>query len=286
MYKKISMKIAFMAVIGVLVFGAVGCTQESTSAIRAYAALDNPTPSDNPVAPVALTNEEEIRVQGEGGNGRGRGANSQGSSEHSSTAPVAGVQGILPAVSGELNAEEAAALIFMREEEKLAHDVYVTLHEQWGLPIFQIISQSELTHTDSVKILLDRYGLNDPASSTIGVFSDPELQMLYTELVGRGRQSLAEALKVGAAIEEIDILDLQERLIQTDNADIQQVFENLLSGSENHLRAFVTNLKNQTGEVYQPQYLSAEAYQAIIATSPGNGFGRGMNGNGGRGGKP
>jgi hypothetical protein len=173
-------------------------------------------------------------------------------------------------------------LLFMREEEKLAHDVYVTLFAKWELPVFQNISQSEQTHTDSVKALLDRYGLDDPASSQVGVFTNPDLQALYTDLVARGSQSLAEALKVGGAIEEIDILDLRERLAQTDNADIQQVFTNLESASNNHLRAFASMLNQHTGETYQPQYMSAEEYQAIINTSGGNGNGRG-NGQAGTG---
>ena len=83
---------------------------------------------------------------------------------------------------------------------------------------------------------------------------------------------------MGAAIEEIDILDLQERLSQIDNADIQQVFNNLLNGSYNHLQAFVSTLYTQTGETYQPQYLSTEDYQAILSASSG----RGGNGNGAR----
>jgi hypothetical protein len=157
--------------------------------------------------------------------------------------------------------------------------VYVTLYSQRGLPIFQNISQSEQTHTDAVKALLDRYGLSDPASSAVGVFTNLSHQKLYNDLVARGSQSLAEALKVGAAIEEIVILDLQERLAQTDNTDIHQVFSNLLNGSYNHLRAFVSTLNTQTGGTYQPQYLSTEAYQAIISAS----MGRGGNGNGGRG---
>ena len=159
-------------------------------------------------------------------------------------------------------------------------------YTQWGLPTFQTIAQSENTHTQAVKNLLDRYGLSDPASGTAGVFTNPDLQALYDELVTRGSLSLAEALKVGAAIEEIDILDLQERLSQTDNADIQQVFNNLLQGSGNHLRSFSSTLTTQTGETYQPQYLSADAYQAILGTAPGRGGnsnsrGLGQGGNGG-----
>ena len=103
------------------------------------------------------------------------------------------------------------------------------------------------------------------------MFTNRGLQALYNELITHGSQSLAEAIQVGGAIEEIDILDLQERLAQIDNTDIQQVFTNLLNGSYNHLRAFVSNLKIQTGETYQPQYLSAEAYQAIIGNDTSSG---------------
>jgi hypothetical protein len=71
-------------------------------------------------------------------------------------------------------------------------------------------------------------------------------------------------LRVGVAIEEIDILDLKER--RTDTVDIQLVYDNLTKGSRNHLRSFVSTLEKQTGETYQPQYLSQAAYDAIVNT--------------------
>jgi hypothetical protein len=103
---------------------------------------------------------------------------------------------------------------------------------------------------------------------------------LYTQLVTQGSLSIGDALKVGAAIEEIDIRDLQTRMVQTDNADIQQVYTNLMNGSYYHLKAFTNNLFTQTGETYQPQYLSAEQYQTIITSTNGNGN---QGGNGGQG---
>jgi len=169
-------------------------------------------------------------------------------------------------------------LLFMREEEKLARDVYNTLYGIWGQPTFQNIASSEQAHMDEVKQLLDRYGLTDPALAP-GQFTDPTLQALYDQLVAQGSTSLADALKVGAAIEEIDIQDLQTRLTQTDNADIQWVYNNLMSGSISHLNAFTGVLLQQTGEVYQPQYLSAEYYQSILTGSNGNSY-QGSNGNG------
>jgi len=184
-----------------------------------------------------------------------------------------------------ISTEEAADLQFMREEEKLAHDVYVTLYETWGLRVFDNISRSEQQHTDAVAYLLDRYDISDPVTGNdLGEFSDAKLQALYDQLVAQGSKSVADALKVGAAIEEIDILDLQERLAETDNAAIERVYESLLSGSENHLRAFVSNLKARTGETYAPQYLSQAAYDGIVTASGSQGGGNGGRG-GGRGGR-
>jgi hypothetical protein len=137
----------------------------------------------------------------------------------------------------ELSEEEATALLFMREEEKLAHDVYVELGDLWGLQVFENISRSESTHMDAVLQLLDRYGLDDPAGEP-GVFTDGGLQALYDELIVQGSLSIADALVVGATIEETDIVDLQQRIAATDNEDIRLVFTNLLNGSYNHLRAF------------------------------------------------
>jgi len=183
-----------------------------------------------------------------------------------------------PVASGDLNDIEIAGLMFMREEEKLARDVYLALYEKWNLPLFQNIADSEQMHMDALETLLVRYGLPDPVLAEAGQFTDPELQKLYDELVMRGSQSLAEAIKVGGLIEEIDILDLETRLTQTDNADIQQVYNNLLRGSQNHLRSFTNTLQTQTGEIYQPQAMSAEAYQAALSAQFG-GYGQG-NGNG------
>lgn len=165
----------------------------------------------------------------------------------------------------DLTTAEQAGLLYMREEEKLAHDVYVTLGEQWNVPVFQNIPQSEQTHMDAVKLLLDRYGLADPATGkAVGVFTDAKLQGLYNELVAKGSQSLDAALTVGATIEDLDIVDLQTYLEQTDKADIQLVYENLMKGSRNHLRAFTQTLSRQAGTSYTPQYLSQEAFTAIV----------------------
>ncbi|MGB2896543.1 MAG: DUF2202 domain-containing protein [Anaerolineales bacterium] len=159
----------------------------------------------------------------------------------------------------DLSEVEAAGLSYMREEEKVARDVYLMLYEQWGIQIFKNIAEAEETHMAAVAELLDRYGLTDPAADTaVGVFTNPELQALYDQLLEEGRQSLAAALRVGALVEEVDIVDLDNYIAQTDNEDVLLVYRNLLKGSQNHLRALISTLERQTGEIYQLQLLEAD----------------------------
>ena len=185
-----------------------------------------------------------------------------------------------------LTAQETDDLLFMIEEEKMARDLYTAFYGLYGSPSFQKIASSEQVHMDELKVLLNFYSINDPTiGKAAGVFTDPDLQALYDQLLAQGSASLAEALKVGAAVEEIDILDLQSRMARTAQADILEVYAILESGSENHLRAFVGQINNQTGEIYIPGYLSAEEYQRITLGANGNSTqglqnGQGMQGNG------
>jgi hypothetical protein len=172
----------------------------------------------------------------------------------------------------ELNAGELASLAFIREEEKLARDIYLSLFNLWGKNVFTNISSSESTHMEAVLVLLNKYNLEDPVGgSDLGAFEDPELQALYNDLFAYGQVSLIQALEVGARVEEVDILDIQTDLDDfVDNQDIILVYENLMKGSRNHLRSFVRNLA-QEGIVYQPVYLDQESYNAIISAPMENG---------------
>lgn len=185
---------------------------------------------------------------------------------------------VFPAQS--LSQEEIDDIKYMREEEKLAHDVYITLYEKWGLPIFSNIAQSELTHTEAVYDLISKYGLEDPVSSEdIGVFTNKNLAALYTDLVTKGSKSLTDALIVGATIEDLDIADLATAIETTDNEDVQFVYENLMRGSRNHLRSFISQLQRQ-GTIYEPEYITENEFEAIIASDRETGSGFSGNGSG------
>lgn len=163
-----------------------------------------------------------------------------------------------------LSAVEVDDLMYMREEEKLARDVYLTMFDAWGLAVFDNIAASEQTHTDSVKDMIEKYRLADPVvDESVGVFVNQELATLYAQLIARGTQSALEALHVGAYIEEVDMVDLARASEATDNADIRQLYENLMSGSRNHLRAYVGQIEN-LGVVYEAQYLSQDEVDAIV----------------------
>lgn len=165
----------------------------------------------------------------------------------------------IPTLSG----KESADLLFMREEEKLARDVYRTLYAEWGVRVFDNISQSEQNHMDAILSLLNKYDLDDPALEA-ALFSNPELQELFDLLVSNGTQSLLDALMVGALIEEVDIEDIAAAMEHTDKTDILAVYGNLMAGSENHLRAFVRNIETLTGETYVAQRISQEEVDAIL----------------------
>jgi hypothetical protein len=173
-----------------------------------------------------------------------------------------------------LSQQEVKDLLHMREEEKLARDVYLTLSKKYPLPIFRNIARSESRHMEMVGLLLKKYGLPDPVQETgnrVGVFKDPALQELYRKLVSQGERSLVDALKVGATIEDLDIADLERAVKDTDKPDIKTVYYNLMKGSRNHMRAFVRLLRRYGGS-YSPQYISQAQFNRILSTPHEAGF--------------
>ena len=146
-----------------------------------------------------------------------------------------------PCVADTLSEEERNDLFLMREEEKMARDLYLNFNRLYGrkVRLFANIAAAEQTHMNAVKRLLDTYGLPDPVTSNkIGVFTNPALLELYSDLLGKGQKSLTEAIAVGVGVEELDIKDLGRAMATSDEACIDKVYLNLLKGSENHLRAF------------------------------------------------
>jgi hypothetical protein len=167
-----------------------------------------------------------------------------------------------------IDPKEKDAILYMREEEKLARDVYDSLYVKWDVNPFGNIRLSEQVHMDKMKTLITNNNLKDPVEKTNdvhGVFINTTMQKYYDELVVLGSRSLTDALKAGAKIEELDIADLDARIKQAKAKDVITAFEFLRMGSENHLRAFVRRLKMQ-GITYEPVILDKKTFDVIIAS--------------------
>jgi hypothetical protein len=170
-----------------------------------------------------------------------------------------------------LNVDESNYLLLMREEEKLARDVYVTLYAKWNINVFLNISTSEQDHTDAILVLINKYSLVDPvATNGVGVFTNVHLQELYDQLVLTGSTSVLEAYKVGATIEDLDIFDLKEAILKTDNQDLNLVWENLSMGSRNHMRSFYGQIVSLGVSTPPTPYFLAEPASLPLAQKAGH----------------
>ena len=165
-----------------------------------------------------------------------------------------------------LTDEEKSDLLFIREEEKLARDVYYAASQKYAAQIFINISSNEQKHMDEVLKLLNKYDLDDPAFTERGVFRNAVLGQLYSDFSAKSAKSLVDALEVGATIEDLEIHDIDINISRTTNADLLKLYYNLQCGSRNHIRAYFEQLNNQ-GTTYKPQYLTQVKLDEIIAGS-------------------
>ena len=173
--------------------------------------------------------------------------------------------------TAKLSDQEIEDLQHLRDEEKLARDVYLYFYDIYGKPIFSNIAASEQQHMDAVKTLLDRYGINDPVSGLErGEFA--YYQELYDQLTADGTpaegeqllDALQRALYVGATIEDMDIVDIQIMITHTNRFDLINVYENLMKGSRNHLRSYCDLLYTLYDYEYIAQFLSQGEVDAIL----------------------
>lgn len=168
-------------------------------------------------------------------------------------------------IKAQLSAQEKQDLIFLREEEKLARDVYLFSLEKYDEVIFRNISQSEQRHIDAMLGLLEVYNLPDPAAGLAkGKFNNSALQHLYDSLTKRASLSKIEALKAGAFIEDLDLKDIKHFVANTQRSDILSVYERLACGSKNHMRAFSSWLKAE-GISYKNLFIADDEMKAILA---------------------
>ena len=139
----------------------------------------------------------------------------------------------------------SAQLTEMREEERLAHDVYTRLAETSGAVMFSTIAAAEQRHMDAVEGLMAARGLYpDAAGNTAGDYAVAAFDALYRSWVQQGSVSTDAAYQVGVTVEKRDIADL--RALAVSDNDARWVTERLLAGSRHHLAAFTAAADGQT----------------------------------------
>lgn len=167
-----------------------------------------------------------VTITEKGGHGGGGNGSGQGS-------PL----GNEPA--GTLSTELKNELIYLAEEEKVAHDLYVLAYDKWGIETFSNISGAETRHFNIMNKTLALYGLpSETSMGKAGVFEDTELQAAYDKLAKRIKSSKSAAVAVGVLAEKTDIADLRAALAMNPPSDVKQVLSNLVRASKKHLSAF------------------------------------------------
>ena len=169
-------------------------------------------------------------------------------------------------------------LTHMRDEERLARDIYTTLAAKYSQAApFVNIARSEQVHFDTMGLLLTRYGVADPsAGKNPGTYAEPALLALYDKLLASGSESLAKAYDVGVAVENLDIADLKAAISQTSQADVKAAFTNLMNGSANHLAAFTAAKDGKILGARNGQGMQNGRSGGNSAGQRGNGRGQGM----------
>lgn len=190
-----------------------------------------------------------------------------------------------PIATATADATLAGNLTHMREEERLARDLYTALAAKYSqAPPFVNIARSEQVHFDMMGLLLTRYGVADPsAGKNPGTYTDPALQSLYDKLLASGSESLARADDVGIGVENLDIADLKAAIGQTGQADVKAAFINLMNGSQNHLAAFTAAKDGKLLGTRNGQGMQNGRSGANSAGHGRNGRGQGMNAGNGAG---
>ncbi|MDD3034385.1 MAG: DUF2202 domain-containing protein [Bacteroidales bacterium] len=166
--------------------------------------------------------------------------------------------------TADLTASEIEYIYAVREDEKLAGDLYSAFFEMYKIKTFENIAKAEINHMKATERLLEYYGITYPVAGDKGKFENPVRQALYDSLLQKGSTAL-EAFKVMAQYEEYNIVQYKADLAVITNENLKIVIENLEKGSENHFKATIRQI-TALGGTYSAQVMTQEEYSAIIAT--------------------
>jgi hypothetical protein len=179
-----------------------------------------------------------------------------------------------------------AQLTEMREEERVARDLYTQLGRSSGEAIFTRIAAAEQRHLDAVERLMSSQGMDpDAAGTTVGRYAVPDLQSAYNRWLAAGRASDQAAYKVGVELEKQDIAELKALRVASGTTGAR-VVQALRTGSEHHLAAFTKAVNGDLPEGCPFGGMSGQpGYGRGAGQGPGAGMGQGMRHGAGQGGQ-
>lgn len=193
-------------------------------------------------------------------------------------------------VTASLSADEIEFLFALREDEKMARDLYTVFAAKYSTaPQIDRIAAAENSHIAYVEAVLDYYEISYPAMTAAGLFEDAKRQAIYNELADKSG-TLLEVYATMAAVEEESVSAYKSVQSEITNENIALVITNMIKASSNHLKAAVCQII-VGGSTYTPLYLSAEEFGTIVNLPYQNGYkygqkkGRGGNTNAQKGNK-
>lgn len=150
------------------------------------------------------------------------------------------------------------------EEEEVTVKVLESLNnDQPSSLLGNILSAEQSQFNASKNLQVDFDGISGDWLDTLNFNFEDDLQGLHDGLVALGAASQFDSLVAAANLMEWDIEQKLEHLNAAEEEVIVSFTNGLVSASRNHLRAIVDSIR-QSGQDYQPVYLSDAEFQLIV----------------------
>lgn len=167
-------------------------------------------------------------------------------------------------IGKELKSKESIVL-YLIEQEKLAHDLYSVLDTIWVTEIFNRLSGDERNHMEKLNAVAVDFMMVVPNHFNEylpGQYINENLRHLYHDLLLDANLSLEDAYRTCANLEERKILDLRAALKQP-NFELETLtYKALLIGAEDNFKLFLRALLEMNAG-YQPIHFSNSEFEAL-----------------------
>ena len=167
-------------------------------------------------------------------------------------------------IGNQLKSKEAV-IMYLVEQEKLAHDFYRSLDTMWVTDIFNRVANEEYEHVGKLSAVAAELMISVPNHFNeypMRQFIDNKLRHLYAELMISANFSLEDAYRTSANLEERKMVDLKMALKEP-NFELENLtYKALLIGSEDNFKAFIRAL-NEMNSGYTPILMSPSEFEAL-----------------------